>query len=448
MGEGFFMKVFFACACGAARVWCGMRECGSHLQVNEWLRNKTPVEVVRHCLHHANLVFFDSASGVGARGPMQSLIAVAPLSLLRGNLADPIARDELRLALMRRQKSSGDCGFPWGGLCGWVNYAGDFLCGEFVDMLVYSHESGEWHIIGDWQEHLRAKPLPEVLPQLGDFSPMMTREAFLQAVAQAQQWIAAGDIYQVNLTQQFVATCSDEGSLFSLYEQLRVCSPSPMAAYARLAGVELLSASPELFLSISGQQICTRPIKGTRPRGLDANADSLSAYELQTSSKELAELVMITDLLRNDLGQVCEYGSVRVDAMLQLESFAQVHHLVSTVSGELRAEVDAVAAMAACFPGGSITGAPKKRAMEIIAALEPVARGHYCGVLGYWGYNGESQFNIIIRTLVRERGRVHYHVGAGIVADSVAEMEHEETLQKALGLQLAVQMWREKFKKI
>jgi anthranilate/para-aminobenzoate synthase component I len=147
-------------------------------------------------------------------------------------------------------------------------------------------------------------------------------------------------------------------------------------------------------------------------------------------------------LLRNDLGQVCDFGSVRVDEMLQLETFEQVFHLVSTVRGEIRPELDAIDALAACFPGGSITGAPKKRACEIIAELEPVPRGLYCGAIGYLGYNRESQFNIAIRTLVREKGQLHYHVGAGIVADSQPAMEYEETLHKARGIQLALAEWQ------
>jgi anthranilate/para-aminobenzoate synthase component I len=186
----------------------------------------------------------------------------------------------------------------------------------------------------------------------------------------------------------------------------------------------------------------TRPIKGTRPRFANVDDDRRSAYELQTSSKEIAELVMITDLLRNDLGQVCEFGSVRVDEMLQLETYEQVFHLVSTVRGEMRRDLDDIDVLAACFPGGSITGAPKKRACEIIAALEPVPRGLYCGAIGYLGYNGESQFNIAIRTLVREKGMLHYHVGAGIVADSQAAMEYEETLHKARGIQWALSDWQ------
>jgi anthranilate/para-aminobenzoate synthase component I len=215
-----------------------------------------------------------------------------------------------------------------------------------------------------------------------------------------------------------------------------------MAAWMKMAGREILSSSPETFLRISGRQVETRPIKGTRPRFANADEDRRSAYELQTSPKEISELVMITDLLRNDLGQVCDFGSVRVDEMLQLETFEQVFHLVSTVRGEIRDELDAIDVLAACFPGGSITGAPKKRACEIIKELEPVPRGLYCGAIGYLGYNQESQFNIAIRTLVRENGQLHYHVGAGIVADSVPAMEYEETLHKARGIQLALTDWQ------
>jgi anthranilate/para-aminobenzoate synthase component I len=205
-----------------------------------------------------------------------------------------------------------------------------------------------------------------------------------------------------------------------------------------LDGREVLSSSPETFLRISGSGIETRPIKGTRPRFPDAAEDRRSAYELQTSPKEIAELVMITDLLRNDLGQVCEFGSVAVDEMLQLETLEQVHHLVSTVSGRLRDDVGPVDALAACFPGGSITGAPKKRAMEIISELEKGPRGLYCGAMGYLGYNGESQFSIAIRTMVREGGKLSFHAGAGIVADSDPLKEYEETLHKAAGIRMAL----------
>ncbi|RYD24643.1 MAG: anthranilate synthase component I family protein, partial [Verrucomicrobiaceae bacterium] len=217
---------------------------------------------------------------------------------------------------------------------------------------------------------------------------------------------------------------------------------APMAAWLSLDGREDLSSSPETFLKISGRGIETQPIKGTRPRFADPDEDRRSAYELQTSAKEISELVMITDLLRNDLGQVCGYGTVMVSEMLRLETLAQVHHLVSTVVGILSPEISAVGALAACFPGGSITGAPKKRAMEIIRELEQRPRGIYCGAIGWLGFNGESSFNIAIRTLVREGNHLSYQVGAGIVADSDPEKEYEETLHKAAGIRLAIQRWQ------
>jgi anthranilate/para-aminobenzoate synthase component I len=201
-----------------------------------------------------------------------------------------------------------------------------------------------------------------------------------------------------------------------------------------LGGRTVLSSSPECFLAMSGNSIVTRPIKGTRPRRADATADEKSAYDLMTSPKEVSELVMITDLERNDIGQVCDYGSVRVRELLKLERFEQVFHLVSTVEGRLAPGVDHVTALRACFPGGSITGAPKKRAREIIAELEREPRGLYTGAMGWFGFNGESRFNIAIRTVIVEDQIAHFHVGAGIVADSVPEAEWQETLDKAAGI--------------
>jgi anthranilate/para-aminobenzoate synthase component I len=211
-----------------------------------------------------------------------------------------------------------------------------------------------------------------------------------------------------------------------------------MSAYLSLQEREVLSSSPETFLKMNGRRIETLPIKGTRPRFKDKKRDEESAKDLLESAKERSELVMITDLERNDLGQICDYGSVKVEEMLKLEKLEHVYHLVSKVSGELRDDVDHWQALEKCFPGGSITGAPKKRAMEIIDELEDEKRGLYTGAVGYIGFNQVSQFNIVIRTLVREGDDLHYHVGAGIVADSDAVAEYEETLQKAEGIRLAL----------
>jgi para-aminobenzoate synthetase component 1 len=280
------------------------------------------------------------------------------------------------------------------------------------------------------------------------FSSNLSRAAFLAAVERAQAYIRAGDIYQVNLAQRLTApaTCG----AWDFFQRLGAVSPSPFSAYVDCGEFQLASSSPEMFLRLSGSHILTRPIKGTRPRSSDPTRDAQLTYELQTSAKEMAELVMITDLLRNDLGRVCEYGSVQVPELVRLERYPQVQHLVSTVEGRLRSEVSHFAAFAKCFPGGSITGAPKIRAMEIIDELEPVTRGPYTGCLGYLGFNRESQLSIIIRTAVRKGDAVHFHVGAGIVADSVAEAEYEETLAKAGGFVAALNRddadeWRRRF---
>ncbi len=259
----------------------------------------------------------------------------------------------------------------------------------------------------------------------------LTRAAFIAMVERAQRYIRAGDIYQVNLAQRLAGPTTLTG--WELFQRLADVSPAPFAAFLDGGEFQIAASSPELFLRLSGSHITTRPIKGTRPRAADPTRDAQLTYELQTSPKEMAELVMITDLLRNDLGRVCEYGSVQVPELVRLERYPQVQHLVSTVEGRLRADVTHFAAFAACFPGGSISGAPKFRAMEIIDELEPVTRGPYTGALGYLGFNRESQLSIVIRTAIRTEQQTYFHVGAGIVADSVPAAEYEETLAKARG---------------
>jgi len=273
-------------------------------------------------------------------------------------------------------------------------------------------------------------------------SSNLSREEFISKVRCAQTYIRAGDIYQFNLSQRL--TTQGEFSGWELFAKLSAVSPAPFSAFLDCGDFAIASSSPEQFLRLSGSHIQTRPIKGTRPRAADPTRDAQLAYELQTSAKELAELVMITDLLRNDLGKVCEYGSVQVPELAKLEKFAQVQHLVSTVEGRLRNDVTHFAAFASCFPGGSITGAPKFRAMEIIDELEPISRGPYCGALGYLGFNRESQLSITIRTAICHEGAVHFNVGAGIVADSNPEAEYEETLAKARGFLAAINLPLEK----
>ena len=272
--------------------------------------------------------------------------------------------------------------------------------------------------------------------ELSEARSNMTRAQYESAVERALAYIHQGDIYQVNLAHRLTAPLTT--TPWNFYNRLLESSAAPFAAYIDAGDFQLASSSPERFLRLSGAHIQTRPIKGTRPRDPDPTRDAQLTYELQTSAKEMSELVMITDLLRNDLGRVCEFSSVHVPELVRLERYPQVQHLVSTVEGRLRPEITHLRALAQCFPGGSITGAPKIRAMQIIDELETVTRGPYTGALGYLGFNRESQFSILIRTAVLKDGQAHFHAGAGIVADSNPAFEYEETLAKAAGFRKAL----------
>ena len=258
------------------------------------------------------------------------------------------------------------------------------------------------------------------------------RADYLKAVERAREYIAAGDIYQVNLSHRLEGEW--HGAIWPLYERLRAASPVSYGAYLNLGDVKVLSASPERFLRLDGGRVETRPIKGTRPRGATPDEDGALAAGLLASEKDRAENLMIVDLLRNDLGKVCRVGSVRVPKLFDLEGYASVWHLVSTVCGELRSGLDSVDLLRACFPGGSVTGCPKIRAMEIIEELEPVRRGVYCGAIGYLSFTGDMDTNIVIRTLVLRDGRMDLQVGGAVTYDSDPEAEYAETLAKGRAL--------------
>ncbi len=253
--------------------------------------------------------------------------------------------------------------------------------------------------------------------------------AYREAFSRIQHFLREGDVYQVNLTRRFSASSAE--SPWPLYRRLRRLSPAPYGAYLDLGDFQILSNSPEQFLHLQERQVLTRPIKGTRPRSSDPVTDRELAQALLASDKDRAENLMIVDLLRNDLGRVCKPGSIEVPALFEVESFATVHHLVSTIRGELAPGQDAVDLLQACFPGGSITGAPKRRAMEVIDELEPVSREVYCGSLFRLGYDGTLDSNIAIRTLLHRDRQLYYWAGGGIVADSAAEEEFREGLDKA-----------------
>jgi para-aminobenzoate synthetase component I len=257
-----------------------------------------------------------------------------------------------------------------------------------------------------------------------------TRAGYLDAVARVREYIFAGDIFQANLSQRFEAV-TDE-SAWSFYTRLRKRNAAPFAAFLDFPEVVVVSASPERFLHVSANgRVETRPIKGTRPRGVGPEHDAALGQALAESAKDRAENLMIVDLMRNDLSRVCAPNTVHVSELFSLEHYATVHHLVSTVVGELGPGRDAIDLLRAAFPGGSITGAPKLRAMEVIAELEPSRRGVYCGSIGYWSVTGDLDTSIAIRTAVFQEGRVYFSAGGGIVADSDPEQEYLETLDKA-----------------
>ena len=271
------------------------------------------------------------------------------------------------------------------------------------------------------------------LPGFPGVTSNFDRTGYEAAVRRAVEYVHAGDCFQVNLSQRLLAPLREHP--LELYGRLRALNPAPFAGYFDLGEFQILSASPERFLRVHPDgAVETRPIKGTRPRGKTPEEDAALIRDLSSSPKDRAENVMIVDLLRNDIGRVCEFGSVKVPRVCEVETFRFVHHLVSEVRGKLRAGLDPLDLLRATFPGGSVTGAPKVRAMEIIAELEPTARGPYCGSLGWIGFDGAMDTNILIRTFTAGRGWVQFPVGGGIVADSDPAREYEETLHKAAGL--------------
>jgi para-aminobenzoate synthetase component 1 len=293
---------------------------------------------------------------------------------------------------------------------------------------------------------VKAQAGTAALPNFSEPQSNFTKQEYLAAVRRAKDYIAAGDVYQINLSQRFESRASAPLSAeqqTQLYLKLRETNPAPFAAFLDIGDAAILSSSPECFLDISGRMARTFPIKGTRPRGAAPAEDARLAQDLRQSKKDHAELVMIVDLERNDLGRVCEFGTVQVPDLGKVESYSTVHHLVATVEGRLREGVSHLDGVRACFPGGSITGTPKIRAMQIIDELEPHARGVYTGAIGMMGLadadgHQQTMLNIAIRTMTVKGGRVVFHSGGGIIADSEPEAEFEETLHKARGMKQAL----------
>ena len=282
------------------------------------------------------------------------------------------------------------------------------------------------------------QPVPATRPKASALHTNLTRREYENSVERIVNYIRAGDIFQANFTQRFETELDPTNTPYDLYLSLRDISPAPFSSFFNFGEGALVSSSPERFLFCKNSDVETKPIKGTRPRGKTPTEDRKLAAELLSSEKDHAENVMIVDLLRNDLSRTCADHSVTVEKLCALESFANVHHLVSTVRGRLRDGMIHLDLLANAFPGGSITGAPKLRAMEIIAELEPTTRGPYCGAIGYLGFDGTMDTSITIRTLIMKDGRVTFQAGGGITAESVAAAEYDESLAKARGMAQAL----------
>ncbi len=382
-------------------------------------------------------------------------------SAVQVSRADPFDLVQEALGPVR----AGAPGLPFsGGAIGWFAYdlarrlgplpslavdaegTPDLAVGIYDWALVVDHEANRSRLIGtNFAELEGRRRLFADAPAGGGAQPPrvpfrvlepvrqnLSRAAYLDAFARIQRYLCEGDCYQVNLAQRFAA--ATRGDPWLAYRELRVMNPAPFGAYLGTPDCQVLCSSPERFLRVRNGLVETKPIKGTRPRGADPGEDLRLAEELRASPKDRAENLMIVDLLRNDLGRVCTVGSIAVPTLFTVEAFASVHHLVSTVCGRLAAGRTALDLLRACFPGGSITGAPKRRAMEIIEELEPNRRGIYCGAIGYLGFDGAMDTNIVIRTLVHSGGLTRLWAGGGIVADSDAESEYRETFHKVAPL--------------
>lgn len=408
-------------------------------------------------------VFLDSG-GSDCASARYDIIAARPVATLvtRGGLTtidgsrgarrsagDPLGL--LRSALGERRAVPGDLPFA-GGAIGYFSYdlarrferlpavAADDLGLPEMAVGIY-----DWAVVVDHRERrcwlaghadgtvraLLAAPARRAPGGVRMRSPLVAnldRDEYASAFRRVKHYIREGDCYQVNLARRFSVRA--EGDPWGLYCQLRALNPAPFGAFLSTPHGAVLSVSPERFLKVSGGAVETRPIKGTRPRGATPAEDRRLAAELQASLKDRAENLMIVDLLRNDLSKACDFGTVDVPALFALETCPTVHHLVSTVTGRLAGGRDALDLLRGCFPGGSITGAPKLRAMEIIEELEPHRRSVYCGAIGYLGYDGGMDTNIAIRTMLFRHHSLHFWAGGGIVADSQLESEYQEILHK------------------
>ena len=414
-------------------------------------------------LHHLTQSRYD----VIAAEPHTTLVTRGKLTEIRGDAVELSREDPLTLLRQHLDIDPGSaCDLPFsGGAIGYLSYdlarrfgrlpalAADddrmpeMAVGIYDWAVVVDHLERRSWLVGqgrdpetDWKwDRLAARfssiPTERARVPFRITAPLasnLSYEAYAAAFRRVHDYIHAGDCYQINLAQRFAAPAV--GDPWLAYQALRIINPAPYSAFLNTPYGTVMSSSPERFLKLARGHVETRPIKGTRPRAGHPRPDAELAEALRSSAKDRAENVMIVDLLRNDLSKNCELGSVKVPKLFEVESFATVHHLVSTVTGRLRQGRDALDLLRGCFPGGSITGAPKLRAMQIIEELEPHRRGVYCGAIGYLGYDGNMDVNIAIRTLVYSGGAIRFWAGGGIVADSRLEDEYQETFDKAAAM--------------
>ncbi len=442
--------------------------------VEELIPCPDPYEVARKLAHLPHLLFLDSADRHPDRG-RYSYVMADPVGVVR-----TFDKATVSSKLARPPSIAGLPPFQ-GGLAGLFGYSlgtqfepttpanadlfgmPDVVVGQYEWVVAFDHKVNRCWVVSHrggscargvkqcvTENYLGSfrPPSPFAIPlRVSDQHPLrghtgvtsnFSRDSYIDAVRRAVEYVHAGDIFQVNLSQRLLAPLTEHP--LDLYGRLRQVSPAPFGCYFDLGDFQIVSASPERFLQVSPTgDVVTCPIKGTRPRGKTPAEDAALLLDLTTNPKDRAENVMIVDLLRNDLGRVCEYGSIGVPRVCEVETYNYVHHLVSEVRGKLRAGLTPFDLLRAAFPGGSVTGAPKVRAMEIIAELEPTARGPYCGSVGFVGFDGAMDTNILIRTFTAGRGWLQFPVGGGIVADSDPQTEYEETMHKAAGLLRALQ---------
>jgi para-aminobenzoate synthetase component 1 len=378
-----------------------------------------------------------------------SFLACNPSETLKGEGALETMRRNLKANAVEPMP-----GLPpfQGGYAGFISYDAGWafqgakhspqfapLCSELIfhrydTVISFDHMQERAFVIGPdamrLEKLLKRKPAFNGSHVIENWHSNFTRKAYEAAIARTVEYILAGDIFQANITQCFSAPIPEAFDAFAFYQTLRAKNPATFAAFLDFGDVKVASSSPERLVKKAGTHLEARPIKGTRRRDADPARDAALIAELQSSRKDRAENVMIVDLLRNDLSRIAKPGTVKVPVLCGLESYANVHHLVSVVEAEARDGVDSIDLLHAVFPGGSITGAPKIRAMEVIAELEQQARGLYCGAIGYLGFNGNADFNIAIRTALFANGSAYVQGGGGITARSIPSAEYEESLIK------------------